>query len=828
MSKLLHLSKPLGAPHGGLRRCLPGLTALAAAIAASPESVFSQVTEGVLEEIIVTSRFREENLQDTPLAITVFTGENMEARSLTDVTDLDAFVPNAVIAPLGAGWGATAATYIRGVGLGDNSLSYEPGVPIYIDDVYHGRPQGAILDLLDLERVEVLRGPQGTLFGKNAVGGTVRLVSRKPQGDNTGSISVNVGNRNRLDARAVFDFPLIEDKLLARVAASSKKQDGYHNILDYECATGIQISGGGVGIPAGFLSENGLPDPENMDATGIPPISIEPQLTPNDIGTEQGCVTDTLGDENVQSIRGALRLIASDTVEINYIGDYMIQDQKGPSDKYVIKDNDNYAFANTFYIVPVFGVGHTDQFLTDDPYTSYHLFNDPVGNKRVLNQNDMTHYGHSITVDWDISDNVSFKSVTAYREFENTYGRDSDGTPIPWVFTWDTAKHEQFSQEFQITGGRNRFTWATGAFVYDATDTNQGWVRGPAYLAITTNHYDEQDTDNWAVFAHGTFAITDRIGLNMGVRYTDDEKYATIFRQNATTLEVLIPNTPVVVEGDEVSPKFGIDWQVTEDALLYFQYSTGFRGGGFGPRPANSLQVASFDFEYLDNYEIGLKSDWFGGRLRLNAALFTMDYTDQQQPAQRCAPCVGETDPNTGLPSATNVAWFRAINTGASSMDGFEVEIQAEPIDNLQLQASIGHLDYFRDDPGETNFCQYDQFGRKCQALRAPDWTYGIGVSYSFPLGGGTLTPRLDWTYQDDIHFSVDDPINGLQKAYDVVNARVTWESSNSEWEIGLFGTNLTDEVYYNGKLSLVLCCGGEQGNVAEPKQYGITIRRDF
>ena len=139
----------------------------------------------VLEEIVVTARFREENLQQTPLAITAFTGDMLEARGATSTLDLDAFVPNAVIAPLGAGWGSTAAAFIRGIGLGDNSLSFEPGVPIYIDDVYHGRPQGAVLDLLDLERVEVLRGPQGTLFGKNTLGGAVRIISRKPQGDGT-------------------------------------------------------------------------------------------------------------------------------------------------------------------------------------------------------------------------------------------------------------------------------------------------------------------------------------------------------------------------------------------------------------------------------------------------------------------------------------------------------------------------------------------------------------------------------------------------------------------------------------------------------------------
>ncbi len=170
------------------------------------------MAQEVLEEIVVTARFREENLQQTPLAITAFTGDVLEARGATSTLDLDAFVPNTVIAPLGAGWGSTAAAFIRGIGLGDNSLSFEPGVPIYIDDVYHGRPQGAVLDLLDIDRIEVLRGPQGTLFGKNTLGGAVRIISRKPEGDNSGFIDVGTGSRDRLNLRGSYDFALAEDR----------------------------------------------------------------------------------------------------------------------------------------------------------------------------------------------------------------------------------------------------------------------------------------------------------------------------------------------------------------------------------------------------------------------------------------------------------------------------------------------------------------------------------------------------------------------------------------------------------------------------------------
>src|ERR1700728_3114588 len=173
--------------------CLFGLGAAPAALAQqAPDPAASQAS-GALEEIVVTAERRGGQVQTTPISITALTGQGMEARNLVNISDVGAYVPSTVLAPLGAGWGATMAAFIRGVGLGDNILSFEPGVPIYVDDVYIGRPQGSIFDLLDLERVEILRGPQGTLFGKNAEGGTVRLISVKPKGDDSGYAELTFG-----------------------------------------------------------------------------------------------------------------------------------------------------------------------------------------------------------------------------------------------------------------------------------------------------------------------------------------------------------------------------------------------------------------------------------------------------------------------------------------------------------------------------------------------------------------------------------------------------------------------------------------------------------
>ena len=234
--------------HLSLIRIALSTSAVVAIGIAAPALAQAQGAGGI-EEIMVTARYRSQDLQETPLAISAFSGDLLQDRGAADTSDIEMFVPNAVIGPLGAGWGSTMAAFIRGIGLNDNILSYEPGVPIYIDDVYLGRNQGAILDLLDLERVEVLRGPQGTLFGKNAVGGAVRFISSKPQGEG-GNISLTVGQRNRLNVRGMFDTEIVPDTLLLRLSGSSKTQDGYFDVLDYECVNGAgSLGGGGTGIP---------------------------------------------------------------------------------------------------------------------------------------------------------------------------------------------------------------------------------------------------------------------------------------------------------------------------------------------------------------------------------------------------------------------------------------------------------------------------------------------------------------------------------------------------------------------------------------------------
>jgi iron complex outermembrane receptor protein len=779
------------------------------AAAAFSTAAIAQQREGVLEEVLVTAQFREERLQTTPLAITAMTAETIEARSLSNSLDLDAFVPNAVIQPLGAGWGSTMAAFIRGVGLGDNILSFEPGVPIYIDDVYHGRPQGAIFDLLDLERVEVLRGPQGTLFGKNAIGGTIRLISKRPQGDGSGSASLTIGSFNRIDARASADVSLVENKVFARFAFSSKQADGFFKVLDYECVNGAgSLGNGGAGLPDSggpVAFPGGFPG-------GLPGIRLGSQTN------SSNCVVDTLNDEDVQSARGAFRFILSEDVEFNLIGDVTNQRQKGPGDKYTVIDGTNglNAFWNAAFAGPVFGagVGWDDRFVTDDLYTNYSRFDDPVTHRAVPNINDLEHWGVSGTLEWQLSQSTTLKSVTAYREFWNKFGRDSDGSPLPNNATYDESRHRQLTQEIQLTGTAGKLDWATGVFYYDAHDSNRGFDFLYPTIVYQNDAYDVQDTENWAIFAHGVYHFTDQLSVTGGIRYTDDEKTARINRTTFFGVTV-IDDAVVPVTANNTDVNASVDYQWSDTVMTYLKYSTGFKGGGFSPRPSTELQTDPFDPEELKNYEIGVKSEWFDRRIRLNGALFRADYRDQQTFSQQL--------------DSSGANWFRTQNAGKARIWGVEAEMQAEPVDDLRIEAAFGYINYdLYDNEGNTLLLEGNECagGRRCYSPRTPKYNGALGLQYSMDAAGGTITPRIDAQYQSTIYFTTNN--GGQQEAYWLLNGRLTWLSPDEDWEVAVYGRNLTEEEYFSGKLSLVGFFGREQGNPGAPREWGVTFTRNF
>ena len=802
--------------------CLVGIAA-APAVRAQQVATANQEQTGGLEEVVVSAERRDEQLQTTPISITALSGQAMEERNLVNISDVGAYVPSTVLAPLGAGWGATMAAFIRGVGLGDNILSFEPGVPIYVDDVYIGRPQGAMLDLLDLERVEVLRGPQGTLFGKNAEGGTIRMISVKPQGDDSGYAEVTFGNFNRINARAMADVALIPDVVDARFSFASRTADGYFKTLDYVCVNG-----------AGSL--------------GSMPAAIAPG---------SNCQTATLGNENTQSGRAAFRFLISEAAEFNLIYDVTLQNQEGPADKYTVIDGAfPGAFPNELWGNLTYGnlgvatagpaayigkpIGYDSRFLTNNFYTSYGNYGtDPISGRDVPNINDLDHWGVTGTLDWKLGDGINLKAVTAFRKFENEYGRDSDGSPLTENATYDDARHHQFTEEITLTGKIARLDWATGAFYYTADDSDRGYDVLYPFTAANNpvciheqDQYVSQTTENWAVFAHGVFQATDALSITGGGRYTSDQKDARIWITNfdpvititaGNVIDQYVPTSTTHFDYD-----VSLNYQWTHDVMTYVRYSTGFKGGGFSPRPADALQTVPFKPEYLRTAELGEKSEFWDHRLRFNADFYYSKYLDQQTFSQQL--------------DADGVNWFREVNAGTARIWGLEGELQFEPINNLLFDGSFGYLNYWLESAGDNplllagNQCG----GETCYSPRTPKYTAALGAQYGMAFAGGRLTPRLDMTYQSTIYFAAN---NGCllvgttvtecgqtdnQGGYTLLNGRLTWESASKKWQTSLWGRNLTDKEYFYGKLSLITFFGRESGNPAPPREYGITFQRRF
>jgi iron complex outermembrane receptor protein len=761
-----------------------------------------------LEEIVVTAEFRSSKLQDTPLSISAISAAQLETRSAINVTSIGSLVPNTTIAPLGAGYGSTIAAFIRGVGLGDNSLSFEPGVPIYVDDVYNGRPQGSLFDLLDLERVEVLRGPQGTLFGKNAIGGAVRLISKKPRGDGHGFIEATYGRFNRINVRGGVDLSLVPDALFLRVSASSKSADGYFKVLDYECVNG-----------AGSLGQGTAP------RVGVQPIKL------GSAASGGNCVIDRLGDENVQSGRAALRYVGGGGFEINLIGDYTRQRQAGPADKYTVINPANGLVSNwnANVGVPLFGVPYDTRFLTNDPYTNYSRYNDPITNRSVPNINNLDHFGVSGTVDADLADAIHLKSVTAYRKFKNSYGRDSDGSPLPVNATFNIARHQQFTQEVQLTGKLfDRLEYATGGFYYWGKDSDQGFDFLFPGVSYQNDAFDRQTTKSAAAFVHGIYALTDKLNITGGLRFTHDDKNSTIYRATFGG-RVIIDNAPVGQKINQWSPLAEVDYHWTPDIMTYALFSTGFRGGGFSPRPSNPTQIAPFGAEKLKNYEAGIKSELFDRRLRLNLAGFYQRYTQQQQSSNQF--------------DSTGAVWFRVVNGGVSRMWGLEAELQARPTSRLHIDGTLGYLNYRRTDPQGSNLCTEFSDGSTCYPIRTPRINASGGIEYEFEALGGTFLPRVDVTYQSKTWFATfqnvspafaatvirpNKPAFGFQNGYALVNAQLSWTSADKDWKLTAYARNLFDKRYFYGKLSLVGAVGREQGLIAPPTEWGVTLRRNF
>jgi iron complex outermembrane receptor protein len=794
----------------------------------------NQSSTGGLPEIIITSRYRAENLQQTPIAITAITGEMLKEQSLTNVADLGMVIPNSNIRQQGNIWGPNAQIGLRGVNTNEFIYTTEPGVAVYIDDVYHGTLSGSAIDLLDLERVEVLRGPQGTLFGKNSLGGAIRLISKTPKGDDTAFVEATYGTSNRLDFRGGFDFA-VTDNLFLRVTGAFKRIDGYQKMLDFTCqmvANGTpQLAGINDGLGADGSAGGGLdgqPDVVPVGSIADNQFAL-PSLIRSNQTTKGNCKIGELGGSDSHATRAMLRYVAKEGLEFNLSADYSFTTtQPQPTTVLTGRTPSPFSFDgpyNDAVIFPKFGIRFANDFpgpvnslfVPTDPFTTYANYNDPVNGKRWPTDGTNQTWGVTAKVDWDITGMVHLTTIGAYRTYEQDWASDGDYTPFDLNTTLNLQHHQQRSLEVRLTGNLfdDKVEWTTGGFYYSSESDLGGYVTFGsldwAYYAFGAppgsipnfNQNDHFTDKSRSAFAHVVWNITNKLSVNGGVRWTDESKTFKFDHTGFLTIPV-----PLHYGTTHVDWKADIDYKLTDDKMVYFTVSTGFRSDGAQPRPFVAAQLQPVEAEKIIAYEVGTKTDFFNHRLRANVSAFLNDYNPRVT-TRFGEQCNLANDPTPGplypifstCPAGTPLAgqqgylWINYFSAPGKAK-GAELELTAEPIDNLSLNGSIGYYTYSSSvAPGADGYVDPS-------AREQPRLTYSAGAQYTFMMGGlGSLTPRLDMFYQGrrtngNASFPQIPGDNDVP-SYMLFNARLTYRSDDGKWSLSISAENLFDKFYW-------------------------------
>jgi iron complex outermembrane receptor protein len=815
---------------------------------AAPSNVQAGQEQGVAptaaDQIIVTAQLRAQNIQDIPLSITAVTGELLEERSQTTLTDITAQMPNLLLQRNPAGQGNSVRVFIRGVGQSDQSPSVEPGVGTYIDDIYYGTVLASAFDLTDLDRVEVLRGPQGTLAGMNTLGGAIKLYSRKPEGEG-GYVEVSIGNLGRRDVKASADFTVVPDAVYARITGVTRNRDGHVTRYDYAC-----------------LNPN---DPDVIQGD-LPRLA-----------STGDCELGELGNQQMYGIRGSLRVApAGGPLEINLSGDYT-KDTSETQASVLIASAESANAGSAAPVnrsgisVPYQGAAYDDRFVPygpyrrpnavlNDPYASYANFYDPgvmwsaaaappgppsgyvpgvpLGPFIAPSAGGAEAWGLALTVDYELTDNLALKSITGYRHMFSATGSDNDHSPIVFIQDDSDYSHEQFSQELRLSGQflEDALSVVVGGFYYDASTRYNARIHTPFSGFCPADkpcfsfiNDDTADLTSYAGFANVAFEVTDALTLEGGVRVSHENKEYTFNRLNPNGvgdyLPLSNPQNPLtgfvgVYEETLTDYRAVASYKITPDIMVYAQYSTGFKGGGVAPRPYVYQQIRSFDAETLQSYEVGFKADVLDRILRLNGSVFQMEYEGYQGTPNICLDQNDQPLP----PDAGGVPGLcgQYLNIGDARVKGFELEGTLRPVEGLSIEGALSLTDF------EFTSINYPTTAIVVGASRPGigEWKWSVGAQYVAELGTGlgTLTPRVDVSYVPGYcgNFNCDPNVD--VDSFTLANARLTYRSPDEDWSVALEATNLFDKFYYLNKLATFYV----NGTPGRPREVAVTVRRNF
>lgn len=733
----------------------------------------------MMEEVIINARLREEGLQDAPLAVSAFTAEGLDYRGVSRLDDIARFVPSLTLENNSSFGGASnsAAIYIRGVGQKEFLPTTEPGVGLYVDGVYVARSVGGILDIVDIDRLEILRGPQGTLFGRNTIGGAISISTRKPEigGEFGGELSASAGTDSLLRLKGSVHIP-VSDTFAARVSIAALNQDGYVERTD--------------GTDLG----------DDDTVTGRLSFAWQPM----DALSADFAFDFTRDRENGP----AMQLLGIDFTDLSQLDGVVL----APPPPMAFIHNATTAMAPG---VPCANTDAAGNGVTSNPanascYDDRYIGADGKneGTAPAFSETDI--FGASANLTYALSETLSLKSITAYRELDSQFARDGDHSPHRISQFFDDLQQQQFSQEFQLLGEHDQFNWVVGLYYFTEDGDNEN------ILDFTVSNFrsgGEFDNEATAAFAQLTYDFTDRLHLTVGGRYTDEEKsfrpdqviftnyFAGIsgvvppdnplFALDAPFLQAgerILPFIKKQIDIEEFTPMANLSFDVTDDAMLYLSYSEGFKSGGFTQRvfppvvagftaPAGTPDIdliPTFDPEFVEVLELGAKFSFWEQRLKVNTAIFQTDYQDLQVQVF-----------NSVAPVTQNI--------GEATIEGFELEVMAAPGDGWFIEASLSLLDAGYDDIDTANTL----IGQDFEFERVPDTAASLGVAKEISLADkGSLLVRADWSYRSETYNDAYNTELLKTDAYDLLDASVRWSNAAEDWTVTLFGRNLGDEEY--------------------------------
>ena len=690
--------------------------------------------DAMIETIQVTARKREESLQKAPISVTAFSGDGLESRGIENISEVGSVTPNLTYQnnPQAGGSSSVASVYIRGVGQRDFLGTIDNGVGFYIDGVYIARTIGATVDLLDVDRVEVLRGPQGTLFGRNNVGGAVALYGKKPTDAFEGYVDLTVGSDALTKLKLSVNGALTEE-LFGNFSILKSTQDGY------------------VERPAG----------------------------------------GDLGDDDTLAFRGGLLWEASTDLEINLTVDYSTESENGPAFSLTDAGNGVAGSFAAFYnnVTQGANCAFPGGINSQNPVCYNNQWVSEGKNLGTApTYSDTDAWGASVRAVWDINDNLQLKSITAYRDLDAEFAKDSDGSPLTIVHFFDSFTANQFSQELQLSGSAadDKFKWIVGAYYFDEEGNNRN-INDFAIANFDSNN--DFTTTSSAIFAQGTYDLTEKLELTLGLRYTDEEKTFDPTQVVISSNIGLVPGSLLLPLGlnerstSEATPLINLSYQATDDLMLYSSYSEGFRSGGYVQRIFPALDtVPEFGPEFVEAYEVGFKYNNRDAFFTLNGAGFFMDYTDIQVRTQ----------------SPDFVGFFEA-NIGNAEISGFELESKWGFAEEWFIEASVGYTnaEYTSIDVEAplvavvTTESEFDH---------VPEWSASISLAKDFYLADNSMiTARVSGNYHTEYFNNPDNSLGIVTPELSLWDLTMLWRSTDDTYGVDFGVKNVTDEEYIAG-----------------------------